>query len=71
MFADSPMLLDETCISIDDEESRCKEGLRKVLTVPQYSSDIYAYLREAEVRIGWFMIHNIINSLYFFCYANI
>ncbi|KAK2169775.1 hypothetical protein LSH36_7g15015 [Paralvinella palmiformis] len=47
---DSPMLLDETCISIDDEESRCKEGLRKVLTVPQYSSDIYAYLREAELR---------------------
>ena len=45
------MLLDETWVSTDDEETKYKEGLKKVLTVPLYSSDIYAYLREAEVRI--------------------
>lgn len=47
---DSPMLLDETWVSTDDEETKYKEGLKKVLTVPLYSSDIYAYLREAELR---------------------
>lgn len=49
---DSPMLLDE----YDDSEVELSEKdikeqrLNKILTVPDYSEDIYAYLREAELR---------------------
>ena len=44
------MLLDETSMKVhSDEPDTEEERFRKVLTVPEYSSDIYTYLREAEV----------------------
>jgi hypothetical protein len=48
------MLLDETSMKVYcDESDTEEERLKKVLTVPEYSSDIYTYLREAEVCMSY------------------
>lgn len=44
----SPMVLDSS-IEVNQEET-AESRFRRVLTVPEYSDDIYTYLRESELR---------------------
>ena len=44
------MLLDTSVDVQRTLEDTAEQRLEKILTVPEYSSEIYAYLREAEVN---------------------
>lgn len=49
---DSPMLLDESVhvSAIPEPEDTSESRFQRVLTCPEYSPEIYTYLREAELR---------------------
>lgn len=49
-IAESPMVLDiSSCHSSDTLDTE-EERMNKILTVPEYSAEIYRYLRECELR---------------------
>lgn len=53
MVYESPMMLDASLEPVkheEDPEDIIKARLDQILTVPEYAADIYAYLREAELR---------------------
>lgn len=47
-FLDSPMVLDSTIEEIEEPTPLDRESI--ITTVPEYTTEIYSYLREAEVK---------------------
>lgn len=47
-FLDSPMVLDSTIEEIEEPTPLDRESI--ITTVPEYATEIYSYLRDAEVK---------------------
>lgn len=48
-FTESPMVLDESCMDINEEKALLDEDT-DIFCLPEYQQDIHDYLREAELR---------------------
>ncbi len=52
VVSESPMVLDTSMVDVERQrEQTAEERLNSILTVPEYTDDIYKYLRQLEVII--------------------